>query len=350
AEVIASGPTRASVRLKNGLQVDLRVVAAQSYGAALYYFTGSRAHSVAVRRLARERGLKINEYGVFQGEQRIAGETEESVFRAVGLPWIAPELRENRGEIEAAQAGCLPRLVEVKDLRGDLHAHTRATDGRDSLEDMARAAAAAGLEYLAITEHSRRLAMAHGLDAERLARQIDEIDRVNATLAGIRLLKGIEVDILEDGRLDLPDEILARLDLAVGAVHSRFELPRAKQTERILKAMDNRYFTLLAHPSGRLIDEREPYDVDMPRLIEHARSRGCCLELNAHPERLDLLDTWCMAAKEAGVLIAIDSDAHSVQDFANLRFGIGQARRGWLTAEDVLNTRPLAQLRKLLRR
>ncbi|HSG21441.1 MAG TPA: helix-hairpin-helix domain-containing protein [Azonexus sp.] len=348
-EVLASGSTRASVRLKSGLQVDLRVVAGESYGAALYYFTGSKAHSVAVRRLAQEKGLKINEYGVFRGQQRIAGETEESVFQAVGLPWIPPELRENRGEIAAAQAGQLPRLVELKDLRGDLHAHTRATDGRDTLEDMARAAAAAGLEYLAITEHSRRLAMAHGLDPERLARQIDEIDQLNETLTGIHLLKGIEVDILEDGSLDLPDSILARLDLVVGAVHSRFDLPRAKQTERILTAMDNPHFTLLAHPSGRLIDEREPYDVDMARLIAHAKSRGCCLELNAHPERLDLLDTWCMAAKEAGVLVAIDSDAHSVRDFANLRFGIGQARRGWLTAENVLNTRPLAELRKLLR-
>lgn len=348
-EVVASGTTRGSVRLKSGLQVDLRVVAGESYGAALYYFTGSKSHNIAVRRLAQAKGLKINEYGVFRGERRIAGDTEESVFRAVGLPWIAPELRENRGEIEAAQAGRLPRLVELKDLRGDLHAHTRATDGRDTLEDMARAAAAIGLDYLAITEHSRRLAMAHGLDPERLARQIDEIDRLNESLSGIRLLKGIEVDILEDGSLDLPDSILARLDLVVGAVHSRFELARARQTERILKAMDNRHFTLLAHPSGRLIDEREPYDVDMARLIAHAKERGCCLELNAHPERLDLLDTWCMAAKEAGVLVAIDSDAHSVRDFANLRFGVGQARRGWLTAENVLNTRPLAELRKLLR-
>jgi len=347
--VLASGPTRASIRLQSGLQVDLRVVVRDSYGAALAYFTGSKAHSVALRRLAREHGLKINEYGVFRGQQRIAGETEESVFQAVGLPWIAPELRENRGEIAAAQAGRLPRLVELKDLRGDLHAHTRATDGHDTLADMARAAAAAGLDYLAITEHSRRLGMAHGLDPERLARQIDEIDRLNESLSGIHLLKGIEVDILEDGRLDLPDSILARLDLVVGAVHARFDLPRARQTARLLKAMDNRYFTLLAHPSGRLIDERTPYDVDMPRLIAHAGERGCCLELNAHPERLDLSDTWCRAAKEAGVLVAIDSDAHSVRDFANLRFGIGQARRGWLSADNVLNTRPLAELRRLLR-
>lgn len=348
AEVLASGATRAAVRLNSGLQVDLRVVAPESYGAALYYFTGSKAHSVAVRRLAQEEGLKINEYGVFRGRQRIAGASEESVFAAVGLPWIPPELREDRGEIEAAQEGRLPELVQREDLRGDLHAHTQATDGHDSLEAMAQAAAAAGLEYLAVTDHSQRLAMTRGLDPDRLAAQIDEIDRLNESLDGIRLLKGIEVDILEDGSLDLPDAVLATLDVVVGAVHSRFELPHAKQTKRILKAMDHKYFTLLAHPSGRLIDEREPCDLDMEAVVRHAHERGCGLELNAHPERLDLIDTWCMAAKQQGVLVSIDSDAHSVRDFANLRFGIGQARRGWLEAKDVLNTRPLAELRRLI--
>jgi DNA polymerase (family X) len=351
-QVLASGTTRASVMLRSGLQVDLRVVPGESYGAALCYFTGSKPHNVALRRLAQERGLKINEYGVFEvdprGERRVAGDSEASVYRSVGLPLIPPELREDRGEIEAARAGQLPKLVETKDLRGDLHAHTLATDGHDGLQEMARAAAAAGLEYLAITEHSQRLAMAHGFDAERLAAQIDEIDRLNETLKGIHLLKGIEVDILEDGSLDLPDAILARLDVVVGAVHSHFGLPRARQTERILRAMDHRHFTLLAHPSARLIGEREPCDIDMPKLIEHARRRGCYLELNAHPERLDLTDTWCRAAKEAGVLIAINSDAHSARDFANLRFGVGQARRGWLGVQDVLNARPLAALRKLL--
>lgn len=348
-EVLASGPTRAAVRLKSGLQVDLRVVEAASYGAALCYFTGSRAHSLVVRRLAQERGLKINEYGVFKGRRRLAGESEESVYAAVGLPWIPPELREDRGEIEAARAGRLPRLVEPGDLRGDLHAHTRASDGHDSLMEMAQAAAAAGLEYLAITEHSRGLTVAHGLDPLRLARQIDEIDRLNESLSGIRILKGIEVDILDDGRLDLPDSILERLDLVIGAVHSRFGLSRAKQTERIRRAMDNRHFTLLAHPCGRLIEEREAYQVDMLKLIRHARQRGCFLELDSQPARLDLPDIWCQAAKEEGVLVAVDSDAHSVGDFANLRFGIGQARRGWLEAGDVLNTRPLAEFLELVR-
>ncbi|MDK9703092.1 MAG: DNA polymerase/3'-5' exonuclease PolX [Sulfuritalea sp.] len=348
AEVLSHGPTRASIVLKCGLQVDLRVVENAAYGAALCYFTGSRAHNIALRGLAREQGLKLNEYGVFRGRERIAGASEEAVYQALGLPWIAPELREDRGEIAAARAGRLPQLVEWSDLRGDLHAHTRATDGHHTLEEMALAAKALGLSYLAITEHSRRLAMAHGLDPRRLAEQCDAIDRLNEKLDGITLLKGIEVDILEDGSLDLPDASLARLDLVIGAVHSRFDLPRAKQTGRILRAMDNPYFTILAHPTGRVIESRAPYDADMLRIIRQARQRGCFLELNAHPERLDLLDSHCMMAKEEGVLVAINSDAHSRDDFVHLRLGIGQARRGWLEAADVLNTRPLPELRRLL--
>jgi DNA polymerase (family 10) len=348
-EVLSAGHTRASVVLRSGIQVDLRVVGEESYGAALHYFTGSKAHNIAIRRLAQERGLKINEYGVFRGDARIAGETEESVFRSVDLPFIPPELREDRGEIEAARAGRLPLLVELADLRGDLHAHTKATDGNASIEEMALAAKARGLEYLAITEHSRRLTVAHGLSAQQLSRQIEDIDQLNIELRGITLLKGIEVDILEDGSLDLPDSVLARLDLVIGAVHSKFDLPRNKQTERILRAMDHPHFTILAHPSGRLIDRREPYDVDMQRIIRKAMERGCYLELNAHPERLDLLDTQCKMAKEAGVLVAIDSDAHSTLDFDNLRFGVGQARRGWLEKRDVLNTRSLKDLKSLLK-
>jgi DNA polymerase (family 10) len=350
AEVLSAGTTRASVILRSGLQVDLRVVDKKSYGAALCYFTGSKTHNIAIRRIAQKRGLKVNEYGVFHGDERIAGEDEASVYKSVGLPFIAPELREDRGEIEAAHAGRLPRLVEFADLRGDLHAHTQATDGHDSLREMALAAKALGLEYLAITEHSRHLAVAHGLDPLRLARQCEEIDQLNSELDGITLLKGIEVDILEDGSLDLPDDVLARLDLVIGAVHSQFHLSRAKQTTRILRAMDHPHFTMLAHPSGRLIDKREPYDVDMLRIIRHAKTRGCYLELNAHPERLDLLDTHCQMAKEEGVLISINSDAHSTFDFANLKYGVGQARRGWLEKDDILNTRPLAALRRLLKR
>ncbi len=348
--VLSSGGTRSSVVLRSGLQVDLRRVNEESYGAALQYFTGSKAHNIAIRRLGQERGLKINEYGVFKGEERITGETEEAVYRAVGLPYIPPELREDRGEIEAARAGRLPHLVELHDLKGDLHAHTKATDGHNTIKEMALAAKSRGLEYLAITEHSRRLTVAHGLDPQRLLKQIDEIDRLNSELKGVTVLKGIEVDILEDGSLDLPDSVLERLDLVVGAVHSKFDLPRAKQTERILRAMDHPHFTLLAHPTGRLLEQREPYDVDMLRIIRKAKSRGCYLELNAHPERLDLLDTQCQMAKEEGVLVSINSDAHNTLDLDNLRFGVGQARRGWLEKKDVLNTRTLTALRALLKR
>jgi DNA polymerase (family 10) len=348
AEVLSQGTTRASVVLRSGLQVDLRVVPAASYGAALCHFTGSKAHNIALRKLAQEQGWKLNEYGIFEGRRKIAGTSEAEVYRCLGLSWIPPELREDRGEIAAARAGRLPQLIELADLKGDLHCHTKATDGHDSLEAMARAAQALGLSYLAITEHSRRLAMAHGLDPRRLAEQCDAIDRLNETRDGIVLLKGIEVDILEDGSLDLPDSSLKQLDIVVAAVHSRFDLPRTRQTERILRAMDNPYFTLLAHPTGRMIEERAPYDVDMLRIIRHAKQRGCFLELNAHPERLDLLDTHCRMAREEGVLVAINSDAHSRDDFANLRYGVGQARRGWLAAADVLNTRPLAELKRLL--
>jgi DNA polymerase (family 10) len=343
-EVLAKGTTRAAVRLACGLQADLRVVPRECFGAALHYFTGSKAHNIAVRKLGLARGLKINEYGVWRGRRRIAGDTEASVYAAVDLPYIEPELREDEGELDAARRGALPRLVEAADLRGDLHAHTLATDGRATLREMALAAKARSHQYLAITDHSRRVTMAHGLDPRRLARQIDEIDRLNAELSGIRLLKGIEIDILEDGRLDLPDSILARLDLVVGAVHSKFDLPRARQTERILAAMDNPYFTILAHPTGRLIGARAPYDVDMLALARKAASRGIALELNAHPDRLDLTDTHCRVAKGEGALVSIGSDAHSVDGLDVLRYGVGQARRGWLEKKDVLNTRPLAEL------
>jgi DNA polymerase (family 10) len=349
-EILASGPTRATVILKSGIQVDVRVVPEESYGAALQYFTGSKAHNIVIRRMAQEKGLKINEYGVFRGEKRIAGETEESVYQSVGLPWIPPELREDRGEIEAARVGKLPRLVELSDLKGDLHVHTRASDGHDTIEAMALAAKSRGLEYIAITEHSKRVTVAHGLDSVRLTKQVAEIAKLNLELSGITVLAGIEVDILDDGTLDLPDSVMGKLDIVVAAVHSKFDLPRAKQTERILKALQNPLVSILAHPTGRLIDERPPYDVDMTRIIRMAKTRGVALEVNAHPERLDLLDTYCQMAKEEGVLVAINSDAHSTLQFDSLRFGVGQARRGWLEKSDVLNTRPLRELRELLAR
>lgn len=347
-DVLSTGSTRSSVILYSGLQVDLRVVPKPCYGAALYYFTGSRVHNIALRTRAKERGLKINEYGVYKGKQRIAGQTEESVLAAIDLPWIPPELRENSGEIEAAQEHSLPTLVKRDDIKGDLHAHTTATDGHHSLAQMAQAAKDLGLEYLAITEHSKRLTLVHGLDENRLAEQIEEIDKLNAQLKGFKLLKGIEVDILNNGELDLSDNILAKLDLVIGAVHSNFHLSRDQQTERILRAMDRPYFTMLAHPTGRLLGTREAYDVDMSRIIQHAKQRGCYLELNAQPMRLDLTALHCKMAKAEGVLVSINSDAHRITDFINLNYGVGQARRGWLEKEDILNSRSLAALHQLI--
>lgn len=349
-EVRAQGPTRATVVLKCGLQVDLRAVEPAAYGAALLYFTGSKAHNIALRKLAQQRGLKVNEYGAFRGRRRVAGASEAEMYSSLDLPFIPPELREDHGEIEAAQHRHLPVLIAYDALQGDLHCHTRATDGHHTLGEMAQAAAERGLRYLAITEHSQRLTMAHGLTPERLRKQCAAIDRYNRENGGITLLKGIEVDILEDGALDLPDDVLAELDLVIGAVHSKFDLSRARQTERILRAMEHPSFTLLAHPSGRMIDRREPYDVDWLRILRQAKAQGCFLELNAHPERLDLIDVYCRMARDEGVRVAVNSDAHRIQDFDNLRWGLGQARRGWLSADDVLNTRPLGELRRLLRR
>ncbi len=346
--VLSKGTTRGSVRLSEGLQVDLRVVEPRSFGAALHYFTGSKAHNIAIRRLGQQRGLKVNEYGVFRGKRRVAGRTEASVFRAVGLPYLPPELRENRGEIEAAASGRLPSLIELNDIAGDLHVHTLATDGRESIEAMARAARRQGLRYIAITDHSKHLSVANGLDAAALDRQLDEIARINDRLRGITILKGIEVDILTDGSLDLPIRVLRKLDLVIGAVHSSFGLSRERQTERILRAMDHKCFSILAHPSGRLIGQREPYEVDMPRIIEHARERGCFLEINSQPLRLDLNDTYARLARDEGVPLAITSDAHGAGDFALLALGVAQARRGWLEKKDVLNSLDVRRLRTLL--
>lgn len=350
ADVLAHGPTRTTVVLRSGLQVDVRAVPEESYGAALLYFTGSKAHNIALRGLANARGWKLNEYGLFAGKRRIAGATEEEVYKKLGLAFIPPELREDRGEVALAKASRLPRLVSLSDIRGDLHVHSDWTDGTAKIAAMAAAAQDMGYEYMALTDHSRRVAMAHGLDPARLSRQIREIDRLNRKLRGFTVLKGIEVDILKDGRLDLPDSSLEPLDLVVASVHSYFGLPRQAQTDRIVRAMENRHVSIIGHPTGRLIGERESYDVDMDRIISAARELGCFLEINAEPERLDLNDIHAHAAKTMGVKLAISTDAHSVNAFHSMRFGIDQARRGWLTAKDVLNTRSLAELRKLLKR
>jgi DNA polymerase (family 10) len=348
--VISRGTTRSTVSLRSGLQVDLRVVAEASYGAALYYFTGSKAHNIAVRTIAVKKKLKINEYGVFKGKRRVAGRTEKEVFKAVGLRYIEPELRENRGEIEAAQKNRLPHLVSVSDIRGDLHVHTKATDGHHSLQEMAEAAKKLGYAYLAITDHSKHLSVAHGMDEARLRRQLHAIDRLNAKLKGIRVLKGVEVDILEDGTLDIRDSVLKQLDLTVGAIHGGFGLSRSKQTERAIRAMDNPYFNLLAHPTGRLINQRGAYELDMERVMEAALERGCYLELNGHPDRLDLNDVQCRMAKDMGLKLAISTDAHATSNLQYMRFGVDQGRRGWLEPTDVLNTRPWRELKRLLAR
>jgi DNA polymerase (family X) len=350
AEVLAHGPTRTTVVLRSGLQVDVRAVPERSYGAALLYFTGSQAHNIALRGIAAHRGWKLNEYGLFSARRRIAGLTEEEIYKKLRLAFIPPELREDRGEIALAAKDKLPRLVTPADIRGDLHVHSDWTDGTAPIEAMAEAAKARGYAYIALTDHSRRVAMAHGLDPARLIRQGREINRLNERLDGLTILKGIEVDILKDGRLDLPDTSLAKLDVVVAAVHSYFDLPREAQTDRVIRAMSNRHVSIIAHPTGRLIGEREPYDIDMERLIAAARDLGCHLEVNSQPDRLDLNDNHIHAAKQAGVKLAISTDAHSVNAYECIRFGIDQARRGWLTADDVLNTRPLADLRRILRR
>ncbi|KVS73957.1 DNA polymerase/3'-5' exonuclease PolX [Burkholderia cepacia] len=349
ARVLAHGKTKSSVVLANGLQVDLRVVDADAFGAALVYFTGSKAHNIALRRIAQAGGLKINEYGVFRGDERIAGATEASVYAAIGLHEVPPELREDRGEIDAARAGTLPALVERKQVHGDLHAHTDASAGRDSLHAMADAARARGFAYLAITDRAPDAGGGrNGFDW--LARQLDEIDRLNASFDDFVLLKGVEAGILEDGSLDVPDTLLGRLDLVVGAVRDGFELSRDAQTARVLRAMDQPHFTILAHPTGRVLGERDACELDVARVIAHAAARRCFVELDAQPRRLDLPDIWCREAVKAGVPVAIGSDACSTDELDNLAYGVDQARRGWLTRPDVLNTRTLAQLRPLLAR
>ncbi|MGM0452661.1 MAG: DNA polymerase/3'-5' exonuclease PolX [Thermodesulfobacteriota bacterium] len=349
-QVDAHGKTKSSVRLRTGLQVDLRIVPQVSYGAALHYFTGSRAHNIAVRKLGQQRNYKINEYGVYEGDKRIAGKTEQEVYDAVGLAFIEPELRENLGEIQAAQANTLPTLVRRDDIRGDLHAHTLRSDGHATIEQMAEAAKRLGYEYIAITEHSQKVTMAHGLNETDLREHMAAIDAANDSVDGITILKGIEVDILPDGTLDLPDRVLKDLDITIGSIHYQQRLNREKQTERLIRAMDNPYLYILGHPSARLINSRESMDIDLEKIIEAARDRGVALELNAHPQRLDLSHTYCKYAAEIGVKIAISTDAHSEDNLGFMQNGITEARRGWLEKADVVNTRPLKQMRDILRR
>jgi DNA polymerase (family 10) len=348
AAVLARGDTKMSVRLASGLQVDLRVVPAESFGAAWQYFTGSKAHNVILRGRAKARGLKINEYGVFRGDKQIAGRTEDEVYGTLDLPCFPPEIREARQEFEWADAGKLPTLVELGDIVGDLHMHTTATDGKATLEEMVAAAQARGLKYIAITDHSKRVSMANGLNAERLREQWDAIDRINARLKGLTVLKGVEVDILERGGLDLDDDVLREADWVVASVHYGQKQPREQITARILGAIRNPYVSGIAHPTGRILNRRESYDVDLETVFRAAADYGKLMELNANPARLDLDDVNCAAAKSHGIPIVISTDAHGVGDLDKMRYGILQARRAGLTKADVANTRSWKQLRKLI--
>jgi DNA polymerase (family 10) len=349
--VLAHGPSKSSVTLRTGVQADLRVVAPEAFGAALQYFTGSKEHNVKLRERAVRAGLRLNEYGLFRTRdgEKVAGASEGEIYAALGLPWIPPEMREDLGEVEAGVAGALPNVVSEADIRGDLHTHTRWSDGTASAAEMARACKKLGYAYLGITDHSQSLKFAGGVPVDALRAHIAEVRALSRTLPGMEVLIGAEVDILADGALDYPDDVLAELDLVIASVHTRFRMNEREMTARVLRAMANPYVTILGHPTGRLIGQREPYAIDVDAVIRQAAVTDTILELNAAPERLDLKDEHLRRARAAGVRIAVGSDAHAPEGLP-LHYGIGTARRAWLTPADVVNTLPLAGLRAALRR
>ncbi|MBS0261368.1 MAG: DNA polymerase/3'-5' exonuclease PolX [Planctomycetes bacterium] len=349
-KVLARGDTKQRVRLKAGIEMDVRVVPDESYGAALQYFTGSKDHNIVIRRRAQERGLKVNEYGVFQGDTAIAGRTEEEVYRAVGLPWIPPELREDRGEIERAEAGTLPKLIELADMRGDLHMHTTATDGAATIAEMIAGAKERGLKYIAITDHSKRVSMANGLDADRLRAHWKAIDKIRGQTTGIEVLCGVECDILEDATLDLPDDVLAEADWVIAVLHYGLKQPREQIMQRLLNAIRNPHVKAIGHLTGRLIGKRPGAEMNRDEVLRAAADHGKMIEINAHPSRLDIDDVGAAAARDLGIPIIIDTDAHSVNGLDVMQYGIWQARRAGLTADDVANTRPWGEFKKLLRK
>jgi DNA polymerase (family 10) len=345
-EVLASGETKASVVVEGGTQIDLRVVEEDSYGAALQYFTGSKGHNIHLRGIAKAKGIKINEYGVFKGKKKIAGKEEKEVYRSLGMDWIEPELREDRGEIEAAQKKLLPKLIQESEIKGDLHVHSKWSDGTSEIEEIANAAQKRGYQYVAICDHSQSLRIAHGLDETRLLKQIEEIDRINEKLKDFQILKGTEVDILTDGKIDHPDKVLRRLDFVVAAVHSGFKQEKEKMTKRIVRALEHPLVHCLAHPSGRLLGARAPYEVDIDEVMEAAKKHGKVLEINATLERLDLDDIHCIKAKEMGIRMAIGTDSHHLDQMWMMSLGVAVARRGWLETKDVLNTLSLKEILK----
>jgi DNA polymerase (family 10) len=346
AEILAHGETKSSVRLRENIQVDLRVVEPDCYGAALQYFTGSKQHNIRVRELAQRKGLKVSEYGVFNEKtnRRVGGRTEAEVYKAVGLPFIPPELREDGGEIEAALEGRLPTLVSLPDIRGDLQMHTTWSDGSHSLSDLAVGVRAKGYQYMAVTDHSKSATVAGGMKEEQVLQMIAEVRALNKKMKGFRILAGCEVDIKGDGSLDFPDEILRQLDLVLVSVHSRFKMTREEMTARIVRAVQHPLVHMLGHPTGRLIGERSAYEVDMEAVLAAARAAGTAVEINASPSRLDLNDLHARRAKELGIPVAINTDAHTIAQLDYMRFGVSVARRGWLTPGDVLNAMPENQL------
>ena len=343
-EVLASGETKASIIVEGGIQIDLRVVEEDSYGAALQYFTGSKAHNIHLRGIAKTRGIKINEYGVFKGEKKIGGKEEKEVYKALGMDWIEPELREDRGEIEASQKGRLPKLVQESEIKGDLHIHSKWSDGTSSIKEIARASQKKGYQYVAICDHSKSLKIAHGLDESRLMKQIEEIDCLNEKMKDFQILKGTEVDILPDGRLDLSEKVLKKLDLVIAAIHSGFKQEKGKMTKRIIRALESPFVHIVAHPSGRLLGARDPYEVEMDEVMEAAKQYRKSLEINAYFERLDLDDIHCRKAKEMGIQVAMGTDAHHLDQMWMISLGVAVARRGWLETTDVLNTLSLKEI------
>ena len=351
-EVVSKGDTRATVKLRSGLQVDLRAVDPDAYGAALMYFTGSKAHNIELRKIAQEQSYKLNEYGLFKGTRRVAGKTEEETYVKLGLDWIPPELREARGEIPLAREHRLPHLVEVKDIRGDLQMHTSATDGKGTIEDMVHAARALGYEYIAITDHSKRVTMALGLDAKRLREQWRTIDELNAQrrAGGFTILKSVELDILESGKLDLPDDVLAEADYVVATIHYGLTQSAKELTKRLVGAAEHPWVDTIGHPTGRRVGKREPYAFDFDALCRACTATGCLLELNGHPERMDLPDTLATAAKQHGVRLVLSTDSHQPNNLVFMKYAVDLARRAGLEAKDILNTRPLAAFKTELKR
>jgi len=351
-DVLMHGPTKSSVIILEGLQVDLRVVEEESFGAAMAYFTGSKAHNIRLREMAVKSGLKINEYGIFRekDDKKLGGKEEEDIYRVLGLPFIPPELREDSGEIEAAVKGRLPNLVVLGDIKGDLHVHTKRSDGSHDFDELIEAAKRRGYEYIAITDHSKGLGIARGLSEERLMEEKREIEGINKKLKGFRLLAGVEVDIRSDGRMDFSDEILKEMDIVVASIHSGFRQKREQITRRLVSAMKNPYVSVIAHPTGRLIGERDPYDVDMNEILEVAQETSTAIEINAYPLRLDINDVYAKIAKEKGVPIVISTDTHITNQFDYMAYGVSIARRGWLEKKDILNTMNYSSLIKSLKR